>query len=119
MGPSFRLDLARLQVIVATHRTQIDDREQFRIYGIAPADLCRFRRHLLGRLRAIPVVEDPPPDLAARRDVRGKAGHGWKPSCFDAGEASGFTSAQHEGSAGGGKNLSRRLFAQLPQRPSC
>ena len=36
MGPSFLLDMGRIRIIVATHRTQIDDREQFRIYGVEP-----------------------------------------------------------------------------------
>jgi microcystin degradation protein MlrC len=36
MGPSFLLDLGNIRIIVATHRTQIDDREQFRIYGVEP-----------------------------------------------------------------------------------
>jgi len=49
MGPSFRLDLEHMQVIVATHRTQIDDREQFRIYGIVPEKVnvlaCKAMNH--------------------------------------------------------------------------
>jgi microcystin degradation protein MlrC len=49
MGPSFRLDLPRMQIIVATHRTQIDDREQFRIYGIEPERMnilaCKAMNH--------------------------------------------------------------------------
>jgi microcystin degradation protein MlrC len=36
MGPSFLLDMGKIRIIVATHRTQIDDREQFRIYGVEP-----------------------------------------------------------------------------------
>ncbi len=36
MGPSFLLDLGSIRIIVATYRTQIDDREQFRIYGVEP-----------------------------------------------------------------------------------
>ena len=35
-GPSCLLDIGGVRVIVATHRRQIDDREQFRIFGIDP-----------------------------------------------------------------------------------
>lgn len=49
MGPSFRLDLDGMQIIVATHATQIDDREQFRIYGIEPERMnilaCKAMNH--------------------------------------------------------------------------
>jgi len=49
MGPSFRLDLDGMQIIVATYATQIDDREQFRIYGIEPERMnilaCKAMNH--------------------------------------------------------------------------
>ncbi|RVN29748.1 M81 family metallopeptidase [Sinorhizobium meliloti] len=49
MGPSFRLDLDGMQIVVATHATQIDDREQFRIYGIEPERMnilaCKAMNH--------------------------------------------------------------------------
>jgi microcystin degradation protein MlrC len=49
MGPSFLLDLGRIKVIVASVKTQIDDREQFRIYGIEPETtkilVCKAMNH--------------------------------------------------------------------------
>ncbi|MER9094763.1 M81 family metallopeptidase [Mesorhizobium sp. M0700] len=49
MGPSFRLDLDGMQIIVASYATQIDDREQFRIYGIEPERMnilaCKAKNH--------------------------------------------------------------------------
>ncbi|MER9203857.1 M81 family metallopeptidase [Mesorhizobium sp. M0933] len=49
MGPSFRLDLDGIQIIVASNPTQIDDREQFRIYGIEPERMnilaCKAMNH--------------------------------------------------------------------------
>jgi microcystin degradation protein MlrC len=49
MGPSFLLDLGRIQVIVASYPTQIDDREQFRLFGIEPEKknilLCKASNH--------------------------------------------------------------------------
>jgi len=50
MGPSFLLDLGNtIRVIVASFPTQIDDREQFRLYGIVPETtnilLCKASNH--------------------------------------------------------------------------
>jgi microcystin degradation protein MlrC len=35
-GPSCLIEVEGVKVIVATHRLQIDDREQFRIFGVDP-----------------------------------------------------------------------------------
>ncbi|MBM3533722.1 MAG: M81 family metallopeptidase [Alphaproteobacteria bacterium] len=49
MGPSFLLDIGKVRIIVATYRTQIDDREQFRIYGVEPERVnvlaCKAMNH--------------------------------------------------------------------------
>jgi microcystin degradation protein MlrC len=48
-GPSCLIEIAGVKVIVATHRVQIDDREQFRIYGIDPEHVnvlaCKAMNH--------------------------------------------------------------------------
>jgi microcystin degradation protein MlrC len=57
MGPSFRLDVGRMQIIVASLRTQIDDREQFRIYGIQPEKVrvlaCKAMNHFRADFEAM------------------------------------------------------------------
>ena len=49
IGPSFLLDLGRVRVIVSSIKSQIDDREQFRIFGIEPEKtnvlLCKASNH--------------------------------------------------------------------------
>ncbi|ESZ24764.1 MlrC C-terminal domain-containing protein, partial [Mesorhizobium sp. L2C066B000] len=49
MGPSFRLDLDGMQIIVATYATPIYEREQFRMYGIEPERVnilaCKAMNH--------------------------------------------------------------------------
>lgn len=49
IGPSFLLDLGRVRVIVSSIKSQIDDREQFRMFGIVPETtnvlLCKASNH--------------------------------------------------------------------------
>jgi microcystin degradation protein MlrC len=49
IGPSFLLDLGRVKVIVSSIKSQIDDREQFRMFGIVPETtnvlLCKASNH--------------------------------------------------------------------------
>ncbi|UWU25418.1 M81 family metallopeptidase (plasmid) [Rhizobium sp. CB3060] len=49
MGPSFRLDLEGMQIIVTSYPTPIVDREQFRIYDIEPERMnilaCKAMNH--------------------------------------------------------------------------
>jgi microcystin degradation protein MlrC len=48
-GPSALLQVGGIGVIVATHRVQIDDREQFRIFGLQPETMnilaCKAMNH--------------------------------------------------------------------------
>ncbi len=49
IGPSFLLDLGRVRVIVSSIKSQIDDREQFRMFGVVPETtnvlLCKASNH--------------------------------------------------------------------------
>ena len=49
IGPSFLLDLGHVRVIVSSIKSQIDDREQFRMFGIEPEKvnvlLCKASNH--------------------------------------------------------------------------
>ncbi len=49
IGPSFLLDLGHVRVIVSSIKSQIDDREQFRMFGVVPEEtnilLCKASNH--------------------------------------------------------------------------
>ena len=49
IGPSFLLNLGHVRVIVSSIKSQIDDREQFRMFGIEPEKvnvlLCKASNH--------------------------------------------------------------------------
>jgi microcystin degradation protein MlrC len=49
IGPSFLLDLGKVRVIVSSIKSQIDDREQFRMFGVVPEKtnilLCKASNH--------------------------------------------------------------------------
>ena len=56
-GPSALLQVGGIAVVVATHRVQIDDREQFRIFGLQPETMnilaCKAMNHFRADFEAI------------------------------------------------------------------